>query len=104
MERIPTFSAEIVELNNEIKARRECIDSMHKEEEGSLLVNADVENDKRSSKNHDGSSCNTAFVTFFDLTSANIARQTLHHPKPWSLLSAEPPISDLVLYCLRFVV
>ncbi len=50
VERIPTFSAEIVELNNEIKARRECIDSMHKEEEGSLLVNVDVENDKRSSK------------------------------------------------------
>jgi hypothetical protein len=44
----------------------------------------------------DGGPRNAAFVTFSDLTSANIVRQTVHHHEPWSCVSVEPPMPKLV--------
>jgi hypothetical protein len=84
---------------------------MHNKTEESFLPNEDVETGERSSKfvkktsalfekfkisREEGSPRNAAFVTFSDRTSANIARQTVHHPKPWSLVPAEPPMPDFV--------
>ena len=111
VESVPTYSTEIVSLNSEIESRREWIESMHNKTEESFLPNEDVETGERSSKfvkktsalfekfkisREEGFPRNAAFVTFSDLTSANIARQTVHHPKPWSLVPAEPPMPDFV--------
>ena len=108
---VPTYSTEIVSLNIEIESRREWIESMRKKTEESILLNDDVETGERSStfvkkksalfekfkvNGEEGSPRNAAFITFSDLTSANIARQTVHHPKPWSLVPAEPPMPDFV--------
>lgn len=103
VESVPTYSTEIISLNSEIESRREWIESMRNKTEDSILLNEDVETGERSSKFvkktsalKEGSPRNAAFVTFSDLTSANIARQTVHHPNPWSLVPAEPPMPDFV--------
>jgi len=44
----------------------------------------------------DGAPRNAAFVSFADLTSANIARQTVHQSEPWSCVPVEPPMPELV--------
>jgi len=44
----------------------------------------------------DGAPRSAAFVTFFDLTSANLARQRIQYPKPWSVVPIEPPVPDCV--------
>ena len=44
----------------------------------------------------DGAPRNAAFVSFVDLTSANLARQAVHHHEPWSCVPVEPPLPELV--------
>lgn len=44
----------------------------------------------------DGAPRNAAFVSFTDLTSANLARQAVHDHDPWSCVPVEPPLPKLV--------
>jgi hypothetical protein len=113
VESVPTFSKKIEDLNDEIAARRQSIESMRNEEEERIVLSEDVETGegsniksklvKKSSallekfkSREDGSPRNAAFVTFSDLTYTNIVRQTVHHPKPWSLIADSPPMPEFV--------
>jgi hypothetical protein len=44
----------------------------------------------------DGAPRNAAFVSFTDLTSANLARQSVHNHEPWACVAVEPPLPKLV--------
>lgn len=44
----------------------------------------------------DGATRTAAFVSFADLTSANLARQAVLHDEPWVLVPVEPPMPKLV--------
>ena len=115
IESVPFWSKEIKDLNDEIESRRQSIESMRKEMEENI-VDDDVETRRpkitekilgtfRGSakkiksvvvRKEDGTSLNAAFVTFSDLTSANIVRQTVQHAVPWSVVPVEPPMPDFV--------
>jgi hypothetical protein len=44
----------------------------------------------------DGATRTAAFVSFADLTSANLARQAVLHNEPWVCVPVEPPMPKLV--------
>jgi hypothetical protein len=44
----------------------------------------------------DGAPRKAAFVSFADLTSANLARQSIHNHEPWTCVAVEPPLPKLV--------
>ena len=106
---VPFWSQEIKDLNDEIKDRQKVIDSKIKEMddnfvEGEVAVKSPTINilgTMRSAKNvvvgvEDGTPKSAAFVTFTDLTSANIIRQTVQYASPWSVVPEEPPMPELV--------
>ena len=94
VESVPFWSQEIKDLNGEIELRRHSIESVRLGMEDSS-IGVDIDNVKNDSK-EDGAPRSAAFVTFFDLTSANLARQRIQYPKPWAVVPIEPPAPDCV--------
>jgi hypothetical protein len=106
---VPFWSQEIKDLNDEIQDRQKVLDTKIKEMddnfvEGNVAVKGPTINilgTMRSAKNvvlgvEDGTPKSAAFVTFSDLTSANIIRQTVQYASPWSVVPEEPPMPELV--------
>jgi hypothetical protein len=97
VESVPFWSQLISELNGDIELRHHSIESVRLGMEDSS-IGVDVDNVKGPpvDSKEDGAPRSAAFVTFFDHTSANLARQRSQYPKPWSVVPIEPPVPDCV--------
>ena len=58
---------------------------------GTSVVKSIIFNDKE-----DGDARNAAFVSFNNLTSANLARQAVHNQRAWSVVAQKAPLPELV--------
>jgi len=58
---------------------------------GTSVVKSIIFNDKE-----DGDARNAAFVSFNNLTSANLARQAVHNQRAWSVVAHKAPLPELV--------
>ena len=111
---IPQYTKELEELNKQISEDIDKIFSHHKNADpdgdgvNEVYGEASGSDDDVSSNYNpiamvssfmnaeDGEGRDAAFITFSDLTSANLARQAVHHHEPWYCVAAEPPMPNLV--------
>lgn len=82
-------SSEQEEAKNDAKGRRSSLSDSVKS--GASKLKSVIINTKE-----DGAPRNAAFVSFANLTFANLARQAVHSEEPWNCVPHEPPLPELV--------